>query len=684
MQNLEHTIRLQALDGTWETVGVDRYRGIAAEAIQLASNAYGSDTASFTLKRDNTALHTDLAAWTPCEVEVGGVLVWSGRVKETPASAAEMSISVQGEGWQYHLDDDAYARSYIHSNLTDWQDYRAFLAADLTTYRTAANVSSGAGVISMGWPSGTVTTATDRVGVMLDLGQADAKRVIFTWDSSNNFAGSTCQVFGADDSALTGVENGTSFAMNSGASGSTATTFTTTHRFILVRVIAAVGTLSQDVFLRLKSIQTFRDTTYESGGVSALKATAIIKDSLAFAPLLASDTSKVDPAGSVVFTIPDFDFGKGPRTVRETWDAANSYHNYQTSVDVYKRPVFRPLPAVPLFEAGSWPGCLFDDASMNSGDEIFNKAIGQGNDPGGLGLIVSRTTGNVGTYPLTASLGQASNPSFDAATTGWTATGATNITRDTGVFNSSPASGRWDKAGAVIPNVLGPTLTFATTGTFLANVTYTMTWMERVDTAGGRLTVTINGVDLGINFTVAAANTWTQMSLTFTSATNLVAPTFAFAFATNVASKFYFDDIQFTAPQPTLADRRGFSRTKILQVDSTTTAAALSQLCDTFLGAHKTTPFKGSLTAFPSNGVRMLLGGAPVHPALLLINTGELMRFSDRVDPDTGNAGRDGRLATVAYSGDTQQSVVAVDSSRDNFAVLLTRLGALSQGLATV
>ena len=108
------------------------------------------------------------------------------------------------------------------------------------------------------------------------------------------------------------------------------------------------------------------------------------------------------------------------------------------------------------------------------------------------------------------------NPTFDTNTTGWTATGST-ITRDTSVFDSSPASGRWDNTGA--SNVLDFADSIATTlnGTFVAGVTYTITWKMRASANSwlygyfGDLSTSNYAFRGAINgFTVGVWNTYTM------------------------------------------------------------------------------------------------------------------------------------------------------------------------------
>lgn len=63
------------------------------------------------------------------------------------------------------------------------------------------------------------------------------------------------------------------------------------------------------------------------------------------------------------------------------------------------------------------------------------------------------------------------NPSFATNTTSWTA-GTSTITRDTGTFDTTPASGRWDNSGASDALGASDTLQVSLTGTFWAGVRY--------------------------------------------------------------------------------------------------------------------------------------------------------------------------------------------------------------------
>jgi hypothetical protein len=54
-----------------------------------------------------------------------------------------------------------------------------------------------------------------------------------------------------------------------------------------------------------------------------------------------------------------------------------------------------------------------------------------------------------------------------------------------------------------------------------------------------------------------------------------------------------------------------------------------------------------------------------------------LMHFSNRIDPDTGALGRDGRIAQVTYNHNEQEAQVSIDNQRNNFEALISRLSAV-------
>ena len=69
-------VRVQPLGGGWETLGVDRLRGLSAQGISAASNDWGPDDFSFQLAAERGARRPDLLPYTPIDLEVGGTLCW--------------------------------------------------------------------------------------------------------------------------------------------------------------------------------------------------------------------------------------------------------------------------------------------------------------------------------------------------------------------------------------------------------------------------------------------------------------------------------------------------------------------------------------------------------------------------------------------------------------------------------
>lgn len=138
-------------------------------------------------------------------------------------------------------------------------------------------------------------------------------------------------------------------------------------------------------------------------------------------------------------------------------------------------------PVIPT----NWVSC--DGSTYNGNDSNYAKLWSVlGTTYGGTGqssFAVPNLGSRVPVGPRTGTEVSFTNPTFDTNTTGWTASTST-ITRDTSVFDSSPASGRWDNTGA--SNVLdfGDSITATLNGTFVAGVTYTVAWKMRTSTNG--------------------------------------------------------------------------------------------------------------------------------------------------------------------------------------------------------
>jgi hypothetical protein len=392
---LPATVWIKPLGAAWEAVGPSRSGGVWHEDLQLVSDQWGPKSGTFTLRRQMRAMFPDLLADTPVFAETGGVRVWAGRIKETPEqSGAAREISVALEGAQYHLDDRAFERVYVHTKLSDWKDIRSFLGADLTKSKVAGQVSSDGG-ISIGWPKGTVNAVGDDVGVMLDLGPSTvAKRIVFTCAPAVVSGNALLQLttFDASDFVTGRVD-----LSNSGMTAGTPFTVAVTSvgkRYICIRLQEQVAqTLGADMSVKITDIKVFADTAYESGNASILTADIGIKDALTRGTLLLDPDRRL--IGTPGFSFPDF-APPQPRTTREYVAAFNAPSNWQFKIDEYWRPVYRARPTIPLIEIGAWLGAEADSGSSNSAEGITTEAIVRGQGPDGAPISVTRSqTGTI-------------------------------------------------------------------------------------------------------------------------------------------------------------------------------------------------------------------------------------------------------------------------------------------------
>jgi hypothetical protein len=134
------------------------------------------------------------------------------------------------------------------------------------------------------------------------------------------------------------------------------------------------------------------------------------------------------------------------------------------------------------------------------------------------------------------------------------------------------------------------------------------------------------------------------------------------------------DSLVLSAAKPTLVDRRGFRRTHILPINAALTTELGQQIGDVWLAAHKTTPLRGTVKVTGDSAVRHILTGQSIPPSQLLLRTGDMLRLSHRVDPDTGGQGRDGRIAEVTWRPADDAADVALDNARTSVDALLERL----------
>jgi hypothetical protein len=129
----------------------------------------------------------------------------------------------------------------------------------------------------------------------------------------------------------------------------------------------------------------------------------------------------------------------------------------------------------------------------------------------------------------------------------------------------------------------------------------------------------------------------------------------------------------------TQVDRRGFHRTALVDVNAAVTQTVADRINDLYLSEHSSAPFAGTLRVV-GDGARRIPSGQPVAPHVFLRYAGEKVRLSNRVDPDTGDWGRDGRIAGVTYRHDDRAVEIAIDDQRTQLATVLARAASLNGG----
>ena len=320
----------------------------------------------------------------------------------------------------------------------------------------------------------------------------------------------------------------------------------------------------------------------------------------------------------------------------------------------------------------------FEDSSSNSADDVYSRVMMTGDQPTGMPLRVTRSQSDL-TGASSTTIGAAfTNSGFETNTTGWTATLST-ITRDTAIYDGGVASGRWDLTGASDTISTG-SLTTALTGTFTAGVTYSVAVRinpNRSSIYSSNYLLTF-GTSSDQNFTtIPKAAGWQTLQVSWTPATTVssgVSLTFS-VFLDFDPMFIWIDSASLSYSEATAVESQGFQRTKQLSTSFMLTDAAAKQIADKWLLSHKTTPFKGKAKITGNDAIRDITSGRPVAPEQMLLRTGELIRFSDRIDPDTGAQGRDGKIVEASYKVDDNSVELTIDSSRAGFEALLNRLG---------
>jgi hypothetical protein len=677
---VEETVILRGEGGQWMHVGTDAARGIWHEGLSLSADRAGPSTCSFTLRRDPRVSWPDLAPFNECIAEIGGVRVWSGRMREAPGqSGASNTIAFTGSGWQSHLDDDLMAYGWVHSRLGDWRDWNSFPQIVYGTRAPYGLVAgSDGGELRAGWSLSQVIKNDSGVGFMIDLGQhhPPAKYIVaqVSMDAPNPWTniylrgttGGLMLTAPVYDAVIYGTGSLTA-RVKTTLTG----TFSTACRYVSLFVYRPGGlgdqTATTEHVLRIHRITLFSDPADVSAGESVLKASTVIGEVVGSGrlPQLSTDTSRIEATS---FNIPDY-WPTGHRSPRELIEPVNAFHDYDLGVDVDRRVFFRAPASAASLEVGAWSGAEFTDASAGSGEDVFNKVIVSATDATGQQVEVVRTAATA--VPELASaviVPGFPDGGFETGSTGWT---LSNVVRS----NSFGAhSGSW----ALINSTnVSPTATVTATG-LIPGMRYALRfwWLRRLAAGGGAIgaaTVTIGGVVYTIP-NHSAFDVWDPVEIAFDApspSTSIV-----FSLPHTAANGRMVDGVRLERLQVNVVDRQGFARAQRLPISAPLTVAAAEVLGDVWLRNHIRTPLKGSVTVTGQGGVREALGGAPVHPAHLLLRVGEVMRHTGMADPDTGAWGRNGRIASVSYSAG--RATVELDNERHRLEALIARYAALA------
>lgn len=688
MAGKDTVIHIQRYDGTWDILGQTVARGIQPDDPDLSVDEHGPKTASFTLRRTRGALWPDVRKYARVLIEVAGLDVWGGRVSDTPVKDDDdVSMSVQCEGAQAHMDDDVYERKYIVTDLSAWQDRRSNLATLVGSGGACASgqVSNDGGLMLM-FAKDTTVAANDDCGVMLDMGiGGSAERIVFEgYSSANNNGTPQVQFYllagpspsGLDATVLVGPQALTTLGAGFGPTG----VDIAGHRYVfLVLHWNAGGTVANDAWVKFSSIQVFSEAGYESGNASTLTLDTITGDALDRASVLFDADRSLIAAPADPFYVPEFSFTE-PRTPRQAMEAGNAFQDMQYGVDHRWRVFLRDRPSLSQAEVeiGAWSGSQAED--QGEGDEIYSRCIVKATAPDGSPIRAERMQAQQPGVTLEAVASPAFvNPTFDVDDSGATASGSTK-TRDTGTKRTGAASLRWDNTGASDVLDAGDSITFATTGTFKAGVPYAAHIWIRTSAAGlyrpppltlrlgDAVTAATTAVSLYSSGFREAIVSWTP-TVDSTTATLTV--------TTTLGGVFYarFDDLAIYSASPTVVDKAGFQRTKVIDASFMLTDPAAQRIADTYLSGHKTSPFKGRRTLTGPRAVRNSLTGQYEGLERLLLRYGQPLMDTSAMDPDTGLPGRAGRIASVSYKPATDTAVVELDNSRANFEQLLERIG---------
>lgn len=482
----------------------------------------------------------------------------------------------------------------------------------------------------------------------------------------------------------------------------------------IIRAGASVAEMGSDEGFQIRRFDLYRDAAYRHSFLhfsglpiveSNLRAHHIFTEEAKRPPLLSRDLSRIT---TVTFNIPAFGAIREEATPGQLMTRADSYHRYRWGVDAQRRVYFEPQPAFPDLTVNTRdPGVDYKDTSHNSGAEVYNKVIVTGSSGSGEPLRVVRFSSSLPDGDLIVPANITSpNPSMDVDKAGWVKTATTPIDvtqlfQDTVTYYSPPGSLllQWT-AGSGQRSEVAHRLT----GEFLAGLTYTARVYMQTNIASivpatlftawmrlGNFQVTspdyreedFTQRNLVIPAGSTVASTFTPFDVTWTPVRDSATVDFQFGWfvgpvpAPGTVMKVWLDDLLILQGSSSMPDRRGFLRSKTLEVGAPTDTVAMADLGDLWLKQHLRPPFKGSLD-ITAPVVSETTTGRRLNPREVASRAGELIRLADVIDPYTGSKGRDAIMASGNAAGRMSASV-ALDDDRASFEALMARM-AVVQG----
>ena len=121
----------------------------------------------------------------------------------------------------------------------------------------------------------------------------------------------------------------------------------------------------------------------------------------------------------------------------------------------------------------------------------------------------------------------------------------------------------------------------------------------------------------------------------------------------------------------------GTTRTRVLEVGASIALSDATDVGTEWLRRRSTKPTRGSIQLRGQGAAWWAETGVPIHPASTLRMCGELVRFGDRINPDTGGLGREAVIQAVTYDPVTDTATLTLDGSRDHLDALMARVGML-------